>query len=446
MAHLLQEGASCLESLEQHDQDGNQKQGGGNNPPFGGKTIGHRHPDSLVAERGEFAGPRQQGDYDQHDYRYGVPDTLGEYGAQDLLVGGFGRTDETAADKFAASGKEAVEHIADAVGVEYGARPLSGCHRLDQKPPAYSTQCQGGEVCREHQKSVLENVPFYGGGKKRYWVEKNGQLTHRDMLKRDIDEAIAHCYKESMFINYLESLGYEFVRSYNDYEHPSVKAPSWQRPIRIDKLGAEYTREAIAERLRSNLGKDNLVLSDFQPPDRRRKPLLIILQSYPRYKEPDGFTVFFQVIVDFFKWIAGIPQNDVRHYAPLSPEFRAIWKDLDKISEQTHFLCKHSIVDSNDFHRYEQQIDDIIVDLVEERQKLRNRIRRVKDPDEETALKEKCKEITKQIEPYRKEKRICEQIKKRQPELQKAVEQELQAELGVQPKNRQKQYERNSER
>ena len=249
-----------------------------------------------------------------------------------------------------------------------------------------------------------------------------------------------------MFINYLESLGYEFVRSYNDYEHPSVKAPSWQRPIRIDKLGAEYTREAIAERLRSNLGKDNLVLSDFQPPDRRRKPLLIILQSYPRYKEPDGFTVFFQVIVDFFKWIAGIPQNDVRHYAPLSPEFRAIWKDLDKISEQTHFLCKHSIVDSNDFHRYEQQIDDIIVDLVEERQKLRNRIRRVKDPDEETALKEKCKEITKQIEPYRKEKRICEQIKKRQPELQKAVEQELQAELGVQPKNRQKQYERNSER
>ncbi len=301
-------------------------------------------------------------------------------------------------------------------------------------------------ICREHQKSVLENVPFYGGGKKRYWVEKNGQLTHRDMLKRDIDEAIAHCYKESMFINYLESLGYEFVRSYNDYEHPSVKAPSWQRPIRIDKLGAEYTREAIAERLRSNLGKDNLVLSDFQPPDRRRKPLLIILQSYPRYKEPDGFTVFFQVIVDFFKWIAGIPQNDVRHYAPLSPEFRAIWKDLDKISEQTHFLCKHSIVDSNDFHRYEQQIDDIIVDLVEERQKLRNRIRRVKDPDEETALKEKCKEITKQIEPYRKEKRICEQIKKRQPELQKAVEQELQAELGVQPKNRQKQYERNSER
>ena len=27
MAYLLQEGASCLESLEQHDQKGNQKQG-----------------------------------------------------------------------------------------------------------------------------------------------------------------------------------------------------------------------------------------------------------------------------------------------------------------------------------------------------------------------------------------------------------------------------------
>ncbi len=300
------------------------------------------------------------------------------------------------------------------------------------------------EVCREYGKTVLENAPFYGGGKKRYWAERNGQLTHRDMLKRDIDEAIAHSYKETYFISYLKSLGYEFTRGM-DYQHPSVKAPTWERPIRIDRLGPEYTKEAIAERLHNNLG-NGLTFADFQPPAQNRKPLLIILQSHPQYKEPGGFTIFFQLVVELFRLLTGGVYAEKKNYTPLSPEFRAIWKDLDKISEQSHFLCKHGIVDSNDFHNYAQQVDDNIEKLVDERQKLRNKIRRVKDPDEEIALKEKCKEITKQIEPYRKEKRICEQIKKRQPELQKAVEQELQAELGVQPKNRLKQYERNSER
>lgn len=44
------------------------------------------------------------------------------------------------------------------------------------------------EVCRERGKSVLENNNFYGGkNRSAYWAEKKGNLTHRDMLKRDIE-------------------------------------------------------------------------------------------------------------------------------------------------------------------------------------------------------------------------------------------------------------------
>ena len=79
------------------------------------------------------------------------------------------------------------------------------------------------------------------------------------------------------------------------------------------------------------------------------------------------------------------------------------------------------------------------------RQKYRNKLRRIKTPDEEIALKEKCKEITRQIMPYRKDKEICRFIAKRQPELKQAVERELQTELGTQ---RQKQilYRKDNER
>lgn len=298
-------------------------------------------------------------------------------------------------------------------------------------------------VCREHGKSILEDAPFYSKSKKLYWIEKSGQPTHRDILRQDIDEAIAHSYKESMFIYYLESIGYEFVRGY-DYQHPSVKAPSWQRPIRINSLGKEYTRNAINERLHNNLGR-NLTFADFQAPPRNRKPLLILIQSNPRYREPDGFTIFFQLVVELFRLISGRPYVEVKNNIPISPEFRAIWKDLDKISEAAQFLGKHHIVTKSDFHDYENQIDDKIHELEGVRQKYRNKLRRVKSPEEETALKEKCKEITRQIMPYRKDKEICRFIAKRQPELKQAVERELQTELGTQ---RQKQilYRKDNER
>ena len=297
-------------------------------------------------------------------------------------------------------------------------------------------------VCREHGKSILEDAPFFSKSRKLYWVEKSGQLTHRDILRQDIDDAIAHSYRESMFIYYLESIGYEFVRGY-DYQHPSVKAPTWQRPIRIDSLGKEYTRDAIAERLNSNLGRGGISFADFQPPSRSRKPLLIIVQANPRYKDPDGFTIFFQLIVELFRLITGRPYVEVKNNIPITPEFRAIWKDLDRISEAAQFLGKHHIVTETDFHEYENRLDEKIHELEGVRQKYRNKLRRVKTPEDETALKEKCREITRQIMPYRNDKEICKFITKRQPELKQAVERELQTELGVQrQQTKQRRYER----
>ena len=149
------------------------------------------------------------------------------------------------------------------------------------------------------------------------------------------------------------------------------------------------------------------------------------------------------MVVELFRLISGRPYVEIKNNIPISPEFRAIWKDLDKISEAAQFLGKHHIVTENDFHDYENQIDKKIHKLEGVRQKYRNKLRRVKTPEEEIALKEKCKEITRQIMPYRKDKEICQFIAKRQPELKQAVERELQTELGIQrQQTKQRRYER----
>lgn len=79
------------------------------------------------------------------------------------------------------------------------------------------------KVCAERGKSVLPPSKFNGSRKKDYWVNKNGGMTQRDMLRRDLDEAISKSGSFGEVEYYLKCLGYRFERDYR-YAHPSVIA------------------------------------------------------------------------------------------------------------------------------------------------------------------------------------------------------------------------------
>ena len=81
------------------------------------------------------------------------------------------------------------------------------------------------EICREHELSVLENSDFYSKGKKKeYWVHKAGKQTHRDMLRRDVEEALAKCgsckvlKKEKKYVDAMQMLmlSYLFNSKWNN--------------------------------------------------------------------------------------------------------------------------------------------------------------------------------------------------------------------------------------
>ena len=67
-------------------------------------------------------------------------------------------------------------------------------------------------------------------------------MTHRDILRRDIDEVLSRVSTSRAFFEYLEKLGYE-IRG--DIESPncSVIAEGWQRPVRLKSLGAKYASQ-----------------------------------------------------------------------------------------------------------------------------------------------------------------------------------------------------------
>ena len=301
------------------------------------------------------------------------------------------------------------------------------------------------EICKNRGLSVLENAPFYGGDKKDYWLRQNGILSHKDMLYNDVNDALASTESLIEFQFYMECLGYRFVRGFRN-EHPSVIGPNWQKSIRIDSLGKNYTTQALVDKFENNYHDVNF--ERFHPPAKKRRPYMHLIMEFRR-QEPDVVTAVFELIITIIKLCTGENINN-SYQTPLSPAMRAEIVRLDKTLQEYHFLREHNIVNTEDFSICRDNIKSQMEEYIAERQHLRNLLRRVKTPEREQELKSECMQLSKKIKPLRNDLRICDRIEERTPKLKEIAKEELQLEIGKFPtkvlENQRNHNERNYER
>ena len=281
------------------------------------------------------------------------------------------------------------------------------------------------EVCREYGKSVIPFSHFYGN-KKNHWVRQSGKLTHRDMLRRDVDEAISKSSSYQAVERYLKGLGYRFERDFR-YQYPSVKAEGWRRAVRLESLGKEYSKESIRQKLLQNWRKPELYAVVI--PSLKRKPLLDMEENLRRAERMDSVTLLFQIFVELLKISAG-DNLEQRNNRPLSPAMRAEVRKLDQYLEEYHLLCDNNIHSPQDFTAWRESLDSRIASLEQERYSLQLKLRRAKSPDEASDLKEQAKAITKKLVPLRKQKQVAQRIEEDIPKIKDWMEQEREMEMG----------------
>lgn len=294
-------------------------------------------------------------------------------------------------------------------------------------------------VCKEHGKSVIPFTRFYNN-KKEYWMRKDGKMSHRDMLRRDVDEALSKSGSFAEMEYYLKCLGYRFARDYN-YAHISVIADGWKRAIRLDSLGEKYRTENLREVLVANQRKPELYAVII--PQYKRKPLLSFEYQIRQARRMDTVQLLFELFIELLKLCTG---NNVeqQQYRPLSPMMRAEVRKLDKYLEEYKLLCDQHIESLEGLVSFKDNLSSQITALEQERYAVRLKIRRAKTPEEDAALKERAKAITKQITPLRKQRDIAIRIEERIPKMQELIEQERNIEM--QRNHLVKKKERNFER
>ena len=288
-------------------------------------------------------------------------------------------------------------------------------------------------VCLERGKSVLPPSKFTVNRKKDYWIHKSGGLTHRDILKRDIDEAISNTTNWKAFDLYLKNLGYSYARN-SDYRHPSIIAPGWKRSVRLDSLGEQYTQEKIRQRLIDN--QKNITLYAIRIP-KRYAPLLQLEYELKKAQRMDGIQLAFALIIELWKLITG---NNIAPASPrpLSPEMRREVAKLDKTLEEYRFLCEKQMDSPQELVTFISETRVQISALEKERQAVYNRNRHKKSE----TLNAEARDITAKIKLLRKELSTARAILEKIPRFEKLLETERQMETAITTKHKERRYER----
>lgn len=270
----------------------------------------------------------------------------------------------------------------------------------------YRLRAISDAVCLEHVKSILRDAEFYGGSKKEYWQKQNGGLSHRKILKADIDTAFAHY---------------------------SVKGTGWQRAVRLDRLGKEYTPEAIRARLLDNQRHVGYV--PFHKPN--YTPLLTLEIEYRKKQRMDGIQILFALVTELCRLVTG---NNIAPETPrpLSPAMRQEIVKLDKTLKEYKFLCGNNIDSPQELVSFISEKREQIGALEKERQSVYNRNRHKKSGE----LNAQARKISAKIKPLRAELSLAKAVLEKIPKLEEVIEAERQAETAVITKNKERRYAR----
>ena len=288
------------------------------------------------------------------------------------------------------------------------------------------------EICREHRLSVLENSNFYGN-KKAYWLNKAGKKTHRDLLQEDVEYCLAYAGNMDQFVSQLRGLGYEY-----DYRRGSVRAPGWERAVRLRNLG--YTTESLRARFKDNLySPGHYYQWNAHLPYRPKQFPLLELERKLQFSVEhfhDAATVLVDLLFLMLLLLLQLQRDENTKVRPLSPALRQEIARFEELQQEYRFLADTGIHSANDLADSITDLSQQITTLETQRQKCRNQLRRNSDPARETALKDEAKAISRELTPLREKQRTAQRIAQRYPEMQKTLETERAMEMTARSRER----------
>lgn len=315
------------------------------------------------------------------------------------------------------------------------------------------------ELCLEYGLNIIrERTNFKAKSQAEIAMAKKHIPTHKELLKMDIDIAIEQSHDWNSFLESLKRMGYKI--KYNN-KSVSVIYGEWQRAIRINYtagenkdrgLGSEYTKENILKRIDEAVRKreaekakenqsETKYLYKATSNTKNSEDIEEKQNAPPKYcgtfsDNPKDFAA------DLNKPLPTMPKyrfkgsiRDAVPYAPaglkityyrlsykmcilpkpykknqkkrMSLYMRSELNKLHRYIDEVNFLANTGIKTMAQLNTYKGYAVSQMSELENERQALRNKLRRCTDVQTVRNIKSSITDLTSQISVLRKEIKIC---------------------------------------
>ena len=253
-------------------------------------------------------------------------------------------------------------------------------------------------LCREYGLSVIEKPQGKGRHIGEIKAEQEGRATVRGLIRRDMDEAIKHCFTYPQFVATFQSLGYTLEWR---GKYLRIRPDESTRWFRMDKLGEGYTYEDVQRRLR-----ENGMRRSFTP-----------YKPYTKREKPKGLAALYK----HYCYLLGILPKEKPNNREAYAVIREDVKRARMYSEEAKLLGKYNINTAEELSSFTENLSGKFVSLAKERAALRNRLRRMHDSVEMQPIKDKISELSRQMAVLRREMRLCEDIALRSGAIEAVV-------------------------
>lgn len=175
----------------------------------------------------------------------------------------------------------------------------------------YGIRNMSDKLCREHGLSVV--VPCKGNKGKSYaeYQAKKTGTSWKGKLKTTVDALIPQVADFEELLRRLESAGYEIKRG----KYISCRAPGQERFTRLKTLGADYTEEAIIERIS---GK-RIRAAKAPRTEKKGVSLLIDIENSIKAQESHGYEQWAKIhnLKQAAKTLNFLTEHQIEQYADL---------------------------------------------------------------------------------------------------------------------------------
>lgn len=260
------------------------------------------------------------------------------------------------------------------------------------------------EICRENGLSTIKPK-----GKSRsrseYEAGKRGDPTLRSLIRKDVDETIDRARDWNDFLQLLAKQGYA-IKAAPRYKHTAIRRPGAERFVRLRSLGAQYTEEAIKQRILNRYtygGKRPM-----PPPEKKVFHCRYRGRLSKRRKYKGFIALYFRYVYLLRGSRAGRQPRRVS---------RLLMDDvirLDKIVVQHKAIAKYKIETSEDMIDRCTEIKSQIQQLVDKRKELKH------EPEKQEAA---LSEIADRLRELRRDLRTLAAVEQTAPRIQEQLRQ-----------------------